>query len=213
MRKQLTAEFIGTFFLVFAGTSAIVVNELTGALTHIGVALTFGLVVTALVFSFGHVSGAHFNPAVTAGMFVLKKIDGVSAIKYVLVQILAAIVASMTVSFLFGNVANLGATLPSGSPEQAFVIEFIVTFLLCTVIYFAAVHTKANTSFAPIAIGATITVCALFAGPISGASMNPARSIGPALVSGELTYLWIYLVAPTLAAIASAFVFKAIKED
>lgn len=213
MKRQLTAEFIGTYFLVFAGTGAIVVNELTGALSHLGVCLTFGFIVTALVYSFGHISGAHFNPAVTVGMLVLKKIDGVSAIKYILVQTLAAILASMTVRFLFGNVANLGATLPSGSAGQSFVLEFMITFLLCTVIYFAAVHSKAETSFAPIAVGATVALCALFAGPISGASMNPARSIGPAIVSGELTYLWIYLIAPTLAAVASAFVFKVVSEE
>lgn len=212
LKKQLTSEFIGTYFLVFAGTGAIIVNELTNVLTHLGIALTFGLVVIALIFSFGHVSGAHFNPAVTIGMLILKKIDGKRAMYYILVQFLGAICAGITLQFLFGNVANLGATLPSGSAEQAFVMEFLLTFLLCTVIFFSALHKDANHAFAAIAIGSTVALCALLGGPISGASMNPARSLGPALVSGEISFLWIYLIAPTFGAIASAWIYKTIND-
>lgn len=212
MKKKLTAEFLGTYFLVFAGTGAIVVNELTGALTHVGIALTFGLVVMALIFAFGHISGAHFNPAVTVGFLVIKEIDVISSIKYVLTQCAAAILASFTVYYLFGNVASLGATEPSGSFQQAFILEFLITFLLVMVILSVALHKDANNSFAAIAIGGTVALCALFGGPISGASMNPARSLGPALVSGNVADLWIYLIAPTLGGAAAAFVYKTIKD-
>ncbi|WP_342045342.1 MIP/aquaporin family protein [Bacillus sp. OTU530] len=212
MRKKLTAEFLGTYFLVFAGPGAVVIDQITQSLTHIGVALTFGLVVTALIYTFGHISGAHFNPAVTIGFFLYGDMNKRDAISYIIVQLLGAILASMTTLLLFGNVAKLGATLPIGTESQSFGLEFVLTFFLMIIILGSAVHGKAIKSFAGLAIGATVGLEAMFGGPISGASMNPARSIGPAIVSGHLEHLWIYIVATILGAIAATFVYKFMHE-
>ncbi|UQD50980.1 aquaporin [Bacillus methanolicus] len=212
MQKKLISEFIGTYFLIFAGTGAVVINELTKSLTHVGIALTFGLVVMALIYTFGHISGAHFNPAVTLGFFINGDIRLRDAIYYIVTQLLAGILASVTLLFLFGNVANLGATLPRYSWQQSFVLEFILTFVLMMVIFGSAVHGKAEKSFAGVAIGGTVGLEAMFAGPICGASMNPARSIGPAIVSGTLEHLWIYIVATILGAVVAAFVYKWVHE-
>ncbi|MBO9129420.1 MIP family channel protein [Bacillus sp. 165] len=212
MRKKLTAEFLGTYFLVFAGTGAVVINQITKSLTHIGIALTFGLVVTALIYTFGHISGAHFNPAVTIGFFLLGDTNKRDAIGYVIVQIAGAVLASMTMLMLFGNVGTLGATLPRGTELQSFGLEFILTFFLMLIILGSAVHGKAVKSFAGLAIGATVGLEAMFGGPISGASMNPARSIGPALISGHLEHLWIYIVATIVGAITATVVYKFMHE-
>ncbi|MCS1351099.1 MIP/aquaporin family protein [Mechercharimyces sp. CAU 1602] len=212
MSKKLLAEFIGTFFLVFAGTGAIVVNEITHSLTHMGVALTFGLVVMALIYTFGHISGAHFNPAVTLSFLLRKEITKKLALFYVIIQMVAAIVASITVRLILGSAANLGATLPHSSWQQSFVLEIILTFVLMIVILGSAIHGKAVKSFAGLAIGATIGLEAMFAGPISGASMNPARSLGPALTSGNLHGLWIYIVAPLLGAVLATWIYGYLHE-
>jgi aquaporin NIP len=212
MRKKLISEFIGTYFLVFAGTGAVVINELTKSLTHVGIALTFGLVVMAMIYTFGHISGAHFNPAVTLGFLTTGDIQLREAVLYIVTQVLAAIASSVSLLLMFGNVANLGATLPRFSWQQSFALEFILTFVLMIVILGSAVHGKANKSFAGVAIGATVGLEAMFGGPISGASMNPARSIGPALVSGTLEHLWIYIVATILGAMVAAIVYKIIHE-
>ncbi|MDB5053037.1 MAG: family channel protein [Bacilli bacterium] len=208
LRKKLIAEFIGTYFLVFAGTGAVVIDAMTKSLTHMGIAMTFGLVVMAMIFTFGHISGAHFNPAVTIGFWVHRDITLFEAINYIVTQLLAALLASLSLFYMFGNVANLGATLPAHSWQQSFVLEFILTFVLMMVIFGSAVHKKASQSFAGIAIGATVGLEAMFAGPISGASMNPARSIGPALISGATDHLWIYIAATILGSVVSAFVFR-----
>jgi aquaporin NIP len=212
LRKKLIAEFIGTYFLVFAGPGAMVIDAITKDITHVGVALTFGLVVMALIYSFGHVSGAHFNPAVTIGFWVRKDISLRESLFYILTQFAAALFASFTTYLLFGNVANLGATLPRSSETQSFVLEFILTFVLMMVILGSAVHGKAVKSFAGIAIGGTVGLMAMFAGPICGASMNPARSLGPALISGATQHLWLYIVATILGAIAASLVYKTIHE-
>ncbi|NRD77033.1 aquaporin [Bacillus sp. BRMEA1] len=212
MKKKLISEFLGTYFLVFAGTGAIVIDQLTKSLTHVGIALTFGLVVMSLIFTFGHLSGAHFNPAVTIGFFIHGDIKKREALFYILIQILAGIAASATLMSLFGNVASLGATIPRGSWEQTFVLEFILTFFLMIVIFGSAVHGKAIKEFAGIAIGATVGLEAMFAGPICGASMNPARSIGPALVSGNTHYLWVYMLATVLGAGCAAIIYKLLHE-
>ncbi|HEY2421988.1 MAG TPA: aquaporin, partial [Neobacillus sp.] len=156
MKNKIISEFLGTYFLVFAGTGAIVINEITQSLTHVGVAMTFGLVVMALIYTFGHISGAHFNPAVTIGFFINGDINKREALYYIVTQIIAGIAASATLLILFGNVASLGATLPRDTWLQAFVMEFILTFFLMFVIFGAAVHGKAEKSFAGIAIGATV---------------------------------------------------------
>lgn len=212
LRKKLIAEFIGTYFLIFAGTGAVIINEITKSLTHVGIAITFGLVVMAMIYTFGHVSGAHFNPAVTIGFMIRRDISKKAALFYIISQLIAAVVASLTLFLLFGNISNLGATIPRFSWQQSFMLEFILTFVLMIVILGSAVHGRAIKSFAGIAIGATVGLEAMFAGPISGASMNPARSLGPALVSGATNHLWIYLVATVLGAIFSSLVYKQIHE-
>ncbi|TVX98204.1 aquaporin [Paenibacillus cremeus] len=212
MKKKLIAEFIGTYFLIFAGPGAMVIDEITKSITHVGVALTFGLVVMALIYTFGHISGAHFNPAVTIGFLVRGDISFRDSVYYIITQFIAAIASSFTLLFLFGNVANLGSTLPIGSEMQSFVLEFILTFVLMMVILGSAVHGKAVKSFAGMAIGGTVGLMAMFAGPICGASMNPARSLGPAIVSGATQHLWLYLVATVLGAVVASMVYKMLHE-
>jgi len=219
LKARLTAEFIGTYILVFAGTGAIVVEMLTGALGHVGIALTFGLVVTALIYAFGHISGAHFNPAVSIAFVVMGEFEKKELLLYIIAQLWGAILASATLYLLFiveikemVDIAYLGATLPRGSWWQSFVFEFILTFILMLVISSSAVHAKAVKSFAGIAIGFTVGLEAMFAGPICGASMNPARSIGPALVSGHFEHLWLYVVATILGAVASVYVYNIIND-
>ncbi|MED5245819.1 MULTISPECIES: aquaporin [Priestia] len=212
-KKKLIAEFIGTYFLVFAGTGAIVVDSLTKSLTHVGVSITFGLVVLALIYSFGHISGAHFNPAVTLAFLFLGEINRKEATLYLFTQLIAASASSITLLLMFGNVAHLGSTLPSGSWIQSFVLEFVLTFVLMMVILTSAVHGKAVKSFAGMAIGATVALEAMFGGPISGASMNPARSFGPAIVSGTFGTLWVYLVATVLGGISAALIYKILHEE
>jgi aquaporin NIP len=202
--RKLSAEFLGTFALVFAGTGAIIINETSGgAVTHVGIALTFGLVVLAMIYTLGDVSGAHLNPAVTIGFWAARRFPASEAWRYVAVQISGALLASLVLKLLFPADENLGATRPSGSTWQSFVLEFILTFLLMFVILNVSTGAKEKGVTAGIAIGAVIALEALFAGPVCGASMNPARSLAPALASGHLHGLWIYLLAPTLGALAA----------
>ena len=219
LKARVTAEFIGTYILVFAGTGAIITEKLTGAMGHVGIALTFGLVVTALIYAFGHISGAHFNPAVSVAFTVMKEFEKKELLLYIVAQTFGAIFASLTLYLLFmeniknvADVGYLGATLPHGSWIQSFVFEFILTFILMLIISSSAVHAKAVKSFAGIAIGFTVGLEAMFAGPICGASMNPVRSFAPALVSGHFEHLWLYLVATVLGAVASVFVYGVINE-
>ncbi|MEK3880156.1 aquaporin [Paenibacillus sp. FSL M7-0420] len=212
LKKKLLAEFIGTYFLVFAGTGAIVINSITNSLTHDGIAITFGLVVMALIYTFGHISGAHFNPAVTLGFLFRKDISIREGFSYVLTQCISALAASGTLYLLFGNIANLGATLPRSGDGQSFTLEFILTFVLMMVILGSAVHGKAVKGFAGLAIGGTVGLMAMFAGPICGASMNPARSLGPAIISGNVHHLWIYILATILGAVAASGVYGILHE-
>lgn len=214
MGRKLLSEFIGTYVLIFAGTGAVVVDQLADhRITHVGVALTFGLVVMAVIYTFGHISGAHINPAVTISFLIRREISVQLALTYIFTQLIGAIAASTTLSLLFGNIANLGATLPQASWQQSFVLEVILTFILMMVVLGSAVHGKAVKSFAGLAIGATVALEALFAGPISGASMNPARSIGPALISGNLQDLWLYITAPILGAILATWMYYYLHEE
>lgn len=199
--RACLAEFLGTFFLVFAGTGAIVVNAATaGTLTHVGVALCFGLVVMLLIVALGDISGAHFNPAVTAAFLAAGQLRPRRAAAYVVTQCAAAFAASLTVYALLGDHALLGATQPrdpsSLGVARVFALELLLTFFLMTVIFCVATGPKETGILAGIAIGGTVGLEALFAGPITGASMNPARSLGPALVAGHLDHLWLYLTAP-----------------
>lgn len=201
MRRELLAEAFGTFALVFAGTGAIVINASSGgAVTHVGVALTFGLVVLALIYALGEVSGAHLNPAVTFGFWLARRFPGRKVGPFMLSQCLGAIAASLVLRVMFADDSTLGSTLPAGLPMRSFVIEFILTLILMFVILSVSTGAKEKGLLAGVAVGAVIAFEALFAGPISGASMNPARSLAPALVSAHFEHLWIYLTAPVLGA-------------
>ena len=199
--KKLLAEFLGTFGMVFAGTGAIIVNDQTGALGHAGVALTFGLIVLAMIYCFGDVSGAHMNPAVTIGFAAAGRSEWRTVPGYITAQVFGALAASGLLKFLFPTSAHLGATLPSGAVSQSFVLEIVLTFFLMLVVLSVSTGAKEKGMTAGIAVGAIIALEALFAGPICGASMNPVRSLAPALVSGHLENVWLYLTAPILGAL------------
>jgi aquaporin NIP len=204
--QKLIAELLGTFALVFAGTGAIVIDQVSGGtVTHVGVALTFGLIVLAMIYTFGDVSGAHFNPAVTIGFWSAGRMPGREVLPYLGSQVIGALLASILLRILFPGNPLLGATLPSGSNLQSFVLEFILTFFLMLTILNVSTGAKEKGITAGIAVGAMIGLEAMFAGPISGASMNPARSLAPAVVSGHLEHLWVYLIAPPLGTIAARF--------
>jgi len=202
--KKFMAEFIGTFALVFSGAGAIVINDVSGGgITHVGIALTFGLVVLAMIYAVGEISGAHFNPAVTSAFWLAGRLPARLVPPYIASQCLGAFAASAVLRLLFPAHATLGSTLPAGTDMQSFVLELILTFFLMFVILNVSTGAKEKGITAGIAVGAVIAQEALFAGPVSGASMNPARSLAPALVSGHLADLWIYLLAPLLGAAAA----------
>jgi len=195
------AELIGTFTLVFCGTGAIVINQQTGGtITHAGIAVTFGLVVMAMIYALGDISGAHMNPAVTVAFTIAKRFQLKQVLPYIISQLAGALLASLILHFLFPANKQLGATLPAGSAMQSFILEFLLTFFLMLVIINVATGSKEQGMFAGLAIGSTVLLEAMFAGPICGASMNPARSIAPALISGRLEHLWIYIAAPVAGA-------------
>jgi len=200
--KKYASELLGAFFLVFAGTGAIIIDEISGgSLSHVGVSLTFGLIILVMIYSVGEVSGAHFNPAVTLGFCAARRMSIRQGLPYILSQCLGTLLASLLLRFLFPASLNLGATLPAGGILPAFVLELFMTALLMFVILSVSTGSKEKGITAGIAIGGTVVLGALFGGPISGASMNPARSLAPALISGHLQSLWIYLTAPVLGAL------------
>ncbi|MCX7595576.1 MAG: aquaporin [Fischerella sp.] len=201
-KQEVLAETIGTFTLVFVGTGAVMVNEISkGAVTHVGISFVFGAVVAALIYSIGHLSGAHFNPAVTLAFWTSGIFPRRQVLPYILAQSVGAIAASALLLISLGKVANLGATLPlNGNWFQSFILETILTFILMFVIFGSGLDRRAHIGFAGLAIGLTVGLEAMFMGPITGASMNPARSLGPALVGGIWQSHWVYWVAPILGA-------------
>lgn len=208
----MVAECFGTYFLVFAGTGAIVINDVSdGAITHVGIALTFGLVVLALIYALGDVSGCHLNPAVTLGFYATKRFEGRWVVPYLAAQFSGALLASLTLRLLFPAHRTLGATLPAGAALQSFILEFLLTLFLMFVILQVSSGSKETGILAGVAVGAVIALEAMFAGPICGASMNPARSLAPAVVSGNVSTLWIYLAAPVLGAIASVPIHRCVQ--
>lgn len=209
--KPCIAEFIGTFTLVFAGTGAIIVDKLTGVIGHVGVSFTFGLIIMCMVYSVGHISGAHFNPAVTIAFVAIKRFPPLQAIPYILSQLSGGLLASMLLKMVFGNVGKLGTTLPIGGLLPSFVMEIVLTFFLVFVIIAVATDECAPCVMCGLAIGMTVAFCSLFGGPISGASMNPARSFGPAVINGELSYLWLYIIAPILGGLAGAKAYNLVR--
>ena len=198
--KKYAAEFIGTFALVFVGTGAIIINDLSGGMvTHLGAGLVFGLIIMTMIYALGDISGAHFNPAVSFGFWLAKRLPSKELLPFVISQILGAITASLILKSLFPHHKTLGATMPKlVSSSGDFILETILTFFLMFVIIHVAQGSKEKGLMAGVAIGGMVALEAIFAGPITGASMNPVRSFAPAIVSGRLDYLWIYITAPFL---------------
>jgi len=209
---KYAAEAIATFTLVFCGTGAIAANEISGgAVTHVGVSLVFGLVILAMIYSVGHISGAHMNPAVSLAFTSVGRLSARELPLYWTAQVLGGLTASGMVRIIFPTSTTLGRTTPAGSSAQSFILEFVLTLILMFVIMGVAHDERAEGEMAGIAIGSTVTLEALLGGPISGASMNPIRSIAPAIVSNHLGSLWIYLIAPTLGALAGATLYRAVR--
>jgi aquaporin NIP len=211
--RRLAAEFVGTFALVFAGCGAVMVDAKTHALGHVGVALSFGLVITVMIYAVGHISGAHFNAAVTFAFAVSRHFPWTRALGYWAAQFLGALTAAAILRGALGGIADVGATIPSGSQGQSFLWELVMSFFLMFVIMAVATDTRAVGEAAAIAIGGTIALDAMFGGPISGASMNPIRSLAPAVVSGNLHALWLYLLAPVVGTSLGALTYQFIRGE
>jgi MIP family channel proteins len=211
--RKLAAELVGTFALVFAGCGAIMVDAKTNALGHVGVAISFGLVIMVMIYALGHISGAHFNPAVTLAFALSRHFPWSRALGYWMAQLAGALLAAAILRGSLGNIAHVGATLPSGSQGQSFLWELVLTFFLMLVIVAVATDTRAVGEAAAIAIGGTVGLDAMFGGPVSGASMNPSRSLGPALVSGDLHGIWLYIVAPLAGAVLGALSYEFLRGE
>ncbi len=209
--RRMGAELLGTYALVTTGCGAIVVNSQTGALSHVGVALAFGLIITVMIAATGHLSGAHFNPAVTLALGFIRRFPWREVPLYMSAQLLGAILGALTLRLLFGPTANLGATLPQGDPIQSLGLEFLMTAGLMFVITAVSTDPRVPTPLAALAIGATVALGALWGGPISGASMNPARSFGPAVVAGAWSYHWIYWLGPIIGAVFGALTYQIVR--
>jgi aquaporin NIP len=203
---RLAAELVGTFALVFVGCGAIMVDAETASLGQVGISLAFGLVIAVMIAAAGPISGAHFNPAVTFALWLTRELPGRRAAGYAVAQVAGAIAGAALLRASLGDVASLGATQPSGSDGEAFLWELVLTFFLLFVIAAVAMDERRPESAvtAGLAVGGTIAMASLVGGPISGASLNPARSLGPALVSGELNALWVYLTAPLAGGVLGA---------
>ncbi|MBT3547869.1 MAG: MIP family channel protein [Flavobacterium sp.] len=212
--KNYIAEFIGTFAMVFCGTGAMIINEVTGGdVTHVGIGITWGLIVMAMIYAFGEISGAHFNPAVSIAFAYAKKFSWKEVPTYIFFQVLGAFAASLLLMWLFPKSELLGATIPSVDIWRAFVLELILTFFLMVVIINVSTGSKEVGMMAGIAIGGVVLLEALFAGPITNASMNPARSLAPNIVSGNIEGLWLYILAPITGALLAVVSCKFVKHE
>lgn len=210
--QKLLAELLGTFGLILFGTGAIVVNHVTGgAISHAGIALAFGLTVMVMIFTFGFISGAHLNPAVTIAFCALGRFPAKYVLPYIVAQLLGAIIASFLLRYLFIDSSTLGETIPNGSVFRAFVLEIILSAVLMLTIISVSTDSKEKGMMAAIAIGAVVLLEALVFGPITGASMNPARSIAPAIASQHFESLWIYIIAPPIGTLLASVLWKAFK--
>jgi aquaporin NIP len=199
LKKHLIAEILGTFIIVFIGTGAIILNEVSGgSITHIGVCLLWGFAVGLAIASAGRLAESHFNPAVTIALIFAGRFSAKRSFEHFAAQIFGAVLASIILYLIFPKNATLGSTLPSISPWIAAVIEIIISFVLMGSIALTEIMNISNRILATLFIGTAVTITAYFAGPLTGASMNPARSIAPALISGHTEYLWLYLSAPII---------------
>ncbi|PKV50951.1 aquaporin Z [Aquimarina sp. MAR_2010_214] len=213
MRKYIS-ESIGTFSMVFCGTGAMTINEVTGGdVTHVGIAITWGLIVMAMIYAFGEISGAHFNPAVTIAFAYAKKFEWNEVPLYIIAQCTGAIVASSILLFLFPESEFLGGTMPALDDLRALVLEILLTYFLMVVIINVSTGSKETGTMAGIAVGGVVLLEAMFAGPMTNASMNPARSLGPALLSGHWEHQWLYFIAPVLGALLAVLTCKLVKPD
>ncbi|WP_370003573.1 MIP/aquaporin family protein, partial [Winogradskyella sp.] len=216
LSKKLWSEFIGTFAMVFCGCGAMTVNEITGgSITHVGVAITWGLIVMAMIYAFGEISGAHFNPAVTIGFAVAKKFEWKNVPKYILFQVVGAFMAIAILWVLFPESNSFGHTYPAEGfePYKAFILELLLTFFLMVVIINVSTGSKEIGTMAAIAVGGVILLEAMFAGPMTKASMNPARSLAPAIISGNMQSVWLYLTAPIVGSFLAVFSCRLVKND
>ena len=214
--KQYLAEAIGTFSMIFCGCGAMTINEITnGSISHVGVAITWGLIVMVMIYAFGEISGAHFNPAVTVSFAYAKKFPWKKVPKYLLAQTIGAFIAIFILWFLFPDNNTLGATFPAEGfePFKAFILELILTFFLMVVIINVSTGSKEVGTMAAIAVGSVILLEAMFAGPMTKASMNPIRSIAPAIVTGNLQHLWPYVTAPFIGALLAVVSCKLVKDE
>ncbi|XP_007025281.2 PREDICTED: aquaporin NIP1-2 [Theobroma cacao] len=211
--QKLMAEVLGTYFLIFAGCASVVVNVNNEKVVSLpGISMVWGLAVMVLVYSVGHISGAHFNPAVTIAFATCKRFPLKQVPAYISAQVLGSTLAAGTLRLLFNGTHDVFfGTSPQGSDLQAFVMEFIITFYLMFIISGVATDNRAIGELAGLAVGATVLLNVMFAGPITGASMNPARSLGPAIVSNNYKGIWIYLTSPTLGAVSGAWVYNMVR--
>jgi MIP family channel proteins len=203
--RRLMAEAIGTFFLVLIGPGTVMVNVASGgAIGQVGIGLAFTFVVVAMVYALGHLSGAHINPAVTVGFWSVRRFPASEVVPYIAAQCTGAVGASLALRAALGTVGSMGATMPTITTGKAFVIEWLLSFALMFVIMAVATDDRVADGFAPLAVGRTVGFCALMGGPLTGASMNPARSLGPALVGDLWKAHWLYWIAPTSAMVVAA---------
>ena len=209
---RYAGELVGTFLMVFVHTAVVVENTRSdGVISHTGVAITSGLMVTALIYTLGHLTGAHFNPAVSLAFAVGKHFPVRDLLPYWLVQFAGAVLASLLVRYIFGDVAHLGAHIPALAAGKAFVLEIVITFILMFVITAVATDTRAVGGSAALAVGFTVLLAILFAGPASGGSMNPARTFGPALVSDTWAHYWLYVAGPVLGAVGGVLAYQILR--